>query len=386
MKLISLSLKNFRCFKDKQLSFTQKNSIIQGENGSGKTSILEAIYFLSFLRSFRTAHLDDLAFHENEQLHEKETSSIESPSFFVSAQFVDQHDILHELSVGYAQGKKHVVLNKKKPSTLKDLFFSFPVFSITENDLELVKGEPEYRRTFLDGSIAFKDPEYKKILRELKVAIAQRNALLNKIREIQEKEAFIASSAESELHRSLSIWTQALWTATCKVERARGAILKEFQFIIQELLDREFFNENLIVGLNYKAKNREEEDFEKFKKRCKSKEQAEIALGRSLFGAHLDDIEITFKQKNARTFASRGQQKLLIFLIKFAQYVLLKKEGQEHGILLLDDFITDFDKKNLQKALSIIKNEDLQTILTCPLEAKEIFPQEDQVEIINFFK
>lgn len=401
MQLRSLTMKNFRCFKNKTIHFNAQQVIIIGRNGSGKTSIIEALYFLCFFKSFRTSQLSDLVLsmhdeeenlqrstkervennHDNHDFHDYNLNS----NFFISLQAQNEDELPYEVSVGVHEGRKQILCNKKKPTSRRDIFLDFPLFSITEDDLQLIKGDPEYRRTFIDQAISFSDKQFVSTLKALKAALIQRNALLTQINKQQEMAYQEPSSLRdpSELHKSLKSWTHLVWQKSIEVEEARVGFIKILEDKIKALLDSTFETEGLCVTIAYAEKKPYlKHDFEIFWKEHIKIITAEITLKRSLFGAHLDDIIISFKSKKAKNFASRGQQKLVVFLIKFSQYLHIKDQCKQKGILLLDDFITDFDSNNLNKALEIINTENLQTIITCPHHPSHYFTKNNKQQII----
>ncbi len=403
MQLHSLTMRNFRCFKNKTIHFNAQQIIIIGKNGSGKTSIIEALYFLCFFKSFRTAQISDLALYEQddeENLQQLTNINIDKTynnatfsstetdmknNFFIALRAHNETDIPYEISVGVHNNKKQILCNNKKPTSRRDIFLDFPLFSITEDDLQLIKGDPEYRRTFVDQAISFSDKQFITTLKALKAALIQRNALLMQINKQEEMNHQAASLLRdpSELHKSLKSWTHLVWQKSIEVEEARVGFIKILEKKIKALLDSTFENEGLCVTIDYTEKKPYiKNDFERFWLAHSKIIPAEIALKRSLFGAHLDDIIISFKSKKAKNFASRGQQKLIVFLIKFSQYLHIKEQCKQKGILLLDDFITDFDSNNLNKALEIINKENLQTIITCPHHPSHYFTKNNDQQII----
>lgn len=381
MQLHKLVMKNFRCFDQKILQFNAKRVIIVGPNGSGKTSIIEAFYFLCFFKSFRTSLAQDLVNHhdllENENQH-----------FFISLTSTDQYDTEYEISVGYHNKKKQILVNKKKPSSRRNVFLQFPIFSITEDDLQLIKGDPEYRRTFIDQAITYQNPEFLKKLRTLKNSLSQRNALLSLLnKKRKENLGSINLSDPSELHKSLESWTHLAWQGSIEVEGARVAFISLIETLVNKLLSKHFASSGLNVTITYQEKRHYNyKTFEEFWSAYQCMLPAEVALERTMFGAHLDDIIISLKSKKAKSFASRGQQKLVVFLIKFSQYLHIKEHCKQKGILLLDDFITDFDQENLKKTFDIIKEEGLQTFITCPNPPQNHFPQYEDQQIIYLTK
>ena len=335
MRITELQLKHFRCFLDKKLSFEKHVIVIEGLNGSGKTSLLEALHYLCYLRSFRT-------------YSPKELMQFDQNDFFIKVGFHDEVGP-HELQVGFSDKKRLVKLDKKAITSYKQLMDHYRIITITEDELGLVKEGPEVRRNFLDQAIALFKPDFLLEVRKLRQLVEQRNALLKKGHFSQE---------------SYALWTQQLWKHSKSIQKERITMLKSLQEATSELLEAYF--PNLSIKLAYKAKRIDQnDDLSDFLEKNSRLQHDEERYGRSLFGAHLDDFSILLQDKRSRTFASRGQQKLIVLLITIAQaQQLIKKRGSV--ILLLDDFMTDFDQSRCTTLLDILHKLGCQLIFTTP--------------------
>jgi DNA replication and repair protein RecF len=324
MQVRNLQLKNFRCFKDVTVSFDSPLVVISGANGTGKTSLLEALYYACYARSFRTYNAQELIrFNE--------------PSFFIKVGFGSDNEH-HELHVGFADKKRLIKLNQHTVATYKQLLDHYRVVTLTEDELELIKGGPEERRRFLDQATLLQDPEHVSDLKKLRHIVTARNALL--------KQSVVDED-------SYQVWTQQLKTCSTLVQMRRILLLKDLEQIINTLLVQYVSPDNSIT-LEYVPKLYEADLYER-----------EMRFGRSLFGAQLDEIVIHFQEKKSRVFASRGQQKLLVVLIKMAQVqLLLDKRGP--CLILLDDFMTDFDPYHAQALVKALIDLKCQLLFTAP--------------------
>lgn len=341
-------LKQLRCFKEKTIDLAAPLIIIEGENGSGKTTLLEALYYACYLHSFRASAT-------KEMIQEGQSS------FFVrlmlSHQELGQINT-NELQVGFSREKRVVKINQKTVASHKELISSYRVMSITEDDLSLITGSPQLRRTFLDQALALMDVSYMEHLKQYRQILEQRNALLER------------RSYETELYHIL---TEQLWIATKTIQNYRTQLLAELQkqtnFLVAEHLDR-----HGMLGLIYQPKRHLLESLEAFLQANPDLPSQEQRFGRTLFGAHLDDLEIVFYDKRSKIFASRGQQKLLVVLIKIAQLQLLLARFPG-AILLLDDFMTDFDQERLGRLLAMLRTLDAQLIFTSPTKSNLLLDQ-----------
>ncbi len=360
MFLRELELQNFRCFEDKKISFSKQITFITGTNGIGKTSLLEAIHYLCYFKSFRAHVISDVI-------------KTESESFFLKGSFDRSYDFekeAHAIQVGYSGHKKSIKLDQKAVTSYKQIMSFFQVITLTEDDIDLIKGYPAARRSFIDQAVllinnaAFDDyTEFRKVL-------AHRNSLLNASKSIDLTE--------------LEVWNYSLWKITTKIQKLRLEAILTIKKVVNELLE-EYFNGIYEVDLIYEAKNMIcNQSYEDFALKMTHLVDQERFLKRSLYGAHLDDIAIHIKGKKARIFASRGQQKLISLLCKLS-IATFKGSSGDYPILLIDDFISDFDKVRLQQLVYFFKKCSNQIIITAPFcdsELEKLFEKSD-LELIS---
>lgn len=343
MFLKDLNIKNFRCFDHIDLSFDSSKILIEGENGSGKTSILEAIYYLCYLKSFRT-HIA------------KEMINTGTDNLFVKANFCSNQNEDNIIQAGLSGKKKLVKVNNKSIGTYKELIKHYRVIALTDDDLGLIQDGPEIRRNFIDQHIILNNPELLPQIRKYRHILDSRNAMLNK---------------PNSDYESYLIWSRQLWNQSIIICQERINALVILQDIVNDLFSQ-YFLENLRTEFRYDSKQsiNQFNDFDEFLCKNPNFYELERQNKRSLFGVHLDDFNILFMQKKSRIFASRGQQKLLVLLIKIAQIKnLMALNGQDKALLmLLDDFMTDFDSKRLEILMPMLYSLNAQLIFTTPVE------------------
>lgn len=334
MRISHLSIKNFRCFNTLELDFASPITLIEGLNGTGKTSLLEALHYLCYLRSFRTHIPSELVQFGQEH-------------FFIKARLFKEHDE-HNLQVGFSHKKRLVKVDEKTIGSYKELLNYYRIVTLTEDDLDLIKGGPEERRLFIDQVIILEDADYVSLMKRCKDIVDNRNALLKH-----------GGSSDS-----YALWTKQLWQITFQIQQSRIKILAQLERTVQELVGSSF-NQEFTIAFGYQPKKASGSSFEEFINTHTSLYQDEQRFGRSLFGAHLDDFSIQFRDTKSKAFASRGQQKLIILLLKVAQIRLLERQHRP-AILLLDDFMTDFDHSRAQTLITILCNLKIQLIFTVP--------------------
>jgi DNA replication and repair protein RecF len=349
LKITQLKLSNFRCFKDVTFTFEKPFVVIEGNNGVGKTSILEALHYACYLRSFRTRKGRELVSFENDH-------------FFIQVHFQEiRSDLESQIQVGFSDNEKVVKLKNQQIRSFKELVDHYRIVSITEDDLELIKGQPEFRRMFLDQVLFLRCGDYVSTIRAYKSTLHNRNALIAQGYKY-ERGALLAE---------LKVWTQLLWEQSCLIQKQRADFLVLLEDKINSLMAEYFSKESAVfsVKLAYKQKYATPaENFDQFWAEAQELLADEVRQGRTLFGAHLDDFSIAFRNKHAKFYASRGQQKLVLFLTKIAQLQLLE-DDKETASLLLDDFLTDLDQETFALCLEILKKQGCQVFITCPLKA-----------------
>jgi DNA replication and repair protein RecF len=346
MFIKSLELKNFRCFTDKTFTFDNNVVVLEGENGSGKTSLLEALHYACYLKSFKTNRGAELV-------------QLGTDHFFVGIDFDEvETQISHRIQAGFCDKNKVVKFNKKPIKSYKDILSYYRIISIAEDDIQLVQGAPEARRFFLNQALMVFHEDFLIQFRDYKKVLEQRNSfLLNH---------YVLTKSQLE---ELGVWTKQLWQHSQKIQKQRISFLKEIEETVNDLLAKYFLPTDLCVTLEYKPKNtKPNESFDVFWKRYQEKVSDELKWNRSLFGIHIDDFTIHFQNKKARVYASRGQQKLIVFLLKIAQYLKLKSNGVS-SVILLDDFLTDFDDKRFSDCCKILQNLSTQIFVTVPLKS-----------------
>jgi len=339
VRITHVEVRDFRCFSRFEVDLNRPVTIIDGANGSGKTSLLEAIYYSCYLRSFRSGA-------------PKELIRFGQDSFFmginterVSCDIRTQH----RLQVGFSEGKRLVKADGKRIGTYKELIDHLRVVCLTEDDLELIKGGPQARRLFLDHALLLQNPEYGGRLRAFRQIVNNRNALLR-------------ANWQRDIY---TVLTEQMWRASHEIEEARIALLNELSACLNNALAT-YFPQAGQIKLCYKSTAGGHQIFENFQHSIATIMQQERRFYRSVFGAHLDDFSIEFGEKKARLFASRGQQKLMTMLFKLAQIELVCRVTKTKPAFLVDDFMTDFDESVAKKLILALHNVGLQLIFTSP--------------------
>ncbi len=338
MYIRSFELKNFRCFKEASYTIESSLILLQGPNGSGKSSLLEALYYASYLRSSRT-HLP------------KELIKLQADSFFIRLMVTGNEQAVHELTVGFSPPQRLVKIDQKKISSYKYLFNYYRTISIAEDELMLIKGSPELRRSFIDGALLLGNPEIAKTLSRYRAVLEQRNA-------------FLKNGAFDPL--SYKVWTEQLLALSYNIFQERIKLLARLERHTNTLITT-YLGDRYRLRCVYEPKYPLDSptNFETFQQTYERLETDERRCGRTLFGVHLDDIILEFDDQHARSYASRGQQKLIVILLKVAQLLDLKDRSAT-AIFLLDDFMTDFDEEKISLIFPLLMSLKTQLFFTSP--------------------
>lgn len=341
MVLNEISLENFRNISYCTLSFHEKVNIFYGDNGNGKTNLLEAIWFLSGMKSFRKAK-------------EKEYISFEKDFFHIKSKFTTNREYFLEIQSNY-QTKK-IYLNKVKKNSMKDLVGKFYCVVFSPNDLFLLKEGPSDRREFLDNAISQIKPNYNKLNLEYKKILTQKNNLLK------------FSSQNSNMIDLIEVYNKQLAKLGTVIHFARVNFLKESSIFAKE------FYKGISSGLEelkleYTSTIFEQEEI--YNEQCQEKYlyllnknlKEEIKARHCTLGVHRDDIEFYINDKDAKKYASQGQQRSIILSLKLAESAVLYQTTKEKPIILLDDVMSELDEKRQDFLLNYF--DDTQVFLTC---------------------
>ena len=330
MVISSLKLKNFRNYKDLEIKFDEKLNLILGENGQGKTSILEALYINSFGKSFR-------AFHDKEMIKFGENG------FYTQVLLNKENE---KIEIIFENGKKNIKINETPIKKLSELLDFLHIVVFSPDDLKIVKEDPQKRRNFMDISLCKMKPVYFAALSNYKRVLSQKNILLKE---------------ERPNYEMLEIWNLELAKYGVKIIKERNEFVRKIAVIAKEI------QEKISDSKEIRSNENLEELF--FNKLCEQKEN-EIFKRTCLVGPHRDDISIDMNEVNIRKYGSQGQQKTAALALKFSEIEIMKNEFAEECILILDDVLSELDE-NRQKYL-IKSFEDVQTFISATEISEEL--------------
>ena len=353
MLLENLYLNRFRSYHELELAFPAAGACITGHNGSGKTNLLEGIFFLANLSSFRTSVREELR-------------NWDAPQGVIRATVADRHaERQSELGVRLSANARRLWLNGKETRDTREFTSRFTAIAFHPGTLQIIRGGPAARRFLVDRGIASLHPGFVRVTQEFQHVLKQRNSLLR-------------GSVDRE---TLAVWTERFIQIAIQLMRARweharvlndtladellpdlgsdiGALELDYRPAVLSKCPREQW-ENM-VG-NADAESPIAEHFLAEARRLKD---AEMAMGQTLFGPQRDDIAINFRGKESRGYASQGQQRLVIFLVVAALALSIRRERGHRPVMLLDDIVSELDARNREVIFDFLKTHALQTFIT----------------------
>ena len=341
MKIEHIKLTNFRNYDELELDFNPNINIIVGNNGQGKTNILESIYVLSLSKSNRDGYDSDMI------KFEKESLSLEGK--------IIDNDLIKKLRVDITPNKKRVFINNKEIHKIKDYISNFCVISFVPTDLDIIKGSPSVRRNLLNIDISQLYNNYITYLNEYNKIIKIRNDYLKKL--------YINNNSD---FRYLDVINEKMIEKADKIYEYRFKFIEEINKNIADIYKKI----TGLDGLTIKYENTlglDSYDKEKIKetylKKLKKHLNQEMMQGISLIGPHRDDFTFYLDNVDMKVYSSQGQQRMAIIAFKISELSYYKKIIGSYPVLLLDDIFSEIDIKKRNKIINFLK-KDIQTIIT----------------------
>lgn len=347
MHIKHLELQNFRNYSFFDIEFTPKVNIIYGNNGQGKTNLLESIYVLAQTKSHR-AYIDDNLIKTNESKAVLKGTILTDLSYNL------------ELSIG--KSVKKAKIDGENVKTIASYIAKTNVIIFSSEDLDLIKGGPAGRRKYLNLEISQLSANYYSALSDFNKLLKMRNDYLKKINnnEIVDQNYF-------------QILTDYLINKSVFLIQMRHTFVEK----LNEYIPKIFEDITQIPGFNLKYKPSGGIDsFDKndikatLEKRFKENYEKEVILKTTISGPHRDDFSFNIEEDDLREFGSQGQQKVAVIALKLSEIEIFKDYKKQNPIILLDDVFSDLDnikKNNLLKHIDdkmqvIITTTDLKTI------------------------
>lgn len=330
------------------ISLDKRMNIFCGNNAQGKTNLIEAVWLCSGCRSFRGSR-------------EKEFIGFTKEFADVRLKFTDS---FREQEIRFAAKKgsikdKTVTLNGVKLPLMSKLFGSFQCVVFTPDDLNLTKGSPDNRRSFIDLAVSQIKPSYVSALTSYNNILAQRNALLKN---------YIRNGLSTD---DVEVWDNQLAKAGAYISVLRNIYCNKLNYHTDKLYNsitsgkeklKLYYQSTIFSDLNGK-KDYEGELTEIYLDKLKKSIDDDIRAGFTTRGAHRDDIVAEINGQPVRYLGSQGQARSAAIVMKLAQAEILKSEKGEYPVMLLDDVMSELDESRQRFILNSIEN--MQVLITC---------------------
>ncbi len=345
MHVAQLRIEHFRNHLDTCLDFTPGITAFVGNNGAGKSNIVEALSVVSQLKSFRAAHPGDMVTYGAQQA--------------VVRAAIDRHS--HVTNVDLMIGVGGVIqVNKDRVrlSRPRDIVGLLPTVTFCPEDLMIVKGSPSLRRNYLDDVAVLSDPANDILLQQFDRILKQRNILL---KQIATRHGGSGKSLAPDVAASLEVWNERYATVATRYAAQRDAIARQLQEVVAKKYSE-------ISGSHESAGFAYDPDWvhEGIEHALSHIQADEFRRGMTLVGPHRDDVELTIDAANARTHASQGQQRSLALTLRLAAHALLTHVLKISPVLLLDDIFSELDPTRSRALIAALPS--CQTVLTTAVE------------------
>lgn len=334
MHFKALNLVQFRNYAGLSAEFSAGINVITGNNGEGKTNILEALHYLSMTRGWNSKA-------------EKYALKEGMPFFTVEGSLIEAEEVSQSIQCSYMPPKgKKMLINKKQIPKMSDHIGRIPIVTVLPNDTLLIDGSPSVRRRFMDSLICQYSQEYLQNLIIYERALAQRNALLGMMAQRGRFDA-----------EQLELWNAQLIGPGIQISNARKDFLELFKPLFLQYFE-------WIVSDKEAPTIRLETTFvqntaDEWKLAFARSQERDRYSQRTKTGIHKDDLVFEIEGQAVRNFGSQGQQKTFVIAMKLAQYDLLGAQKNKAPVLLLDDI---FDKLDMHRLKAIAKILDEQIL------------------------
>jgi DNA replication and repair protein RecF len=342
-KIVSLSLKDFRNFERLELEFPEQGLVLIGENGQGKTNLLESAYYLSLLRSVRGTRDVDVA-------------RFGCAGFFVDADVCAPES--RRISIGFERGtrRKRVRRDGVVLERLSDAFGALPAVMFSPGDVEIVAGAATARRRFFDIMLALSSRGYLNALQQYRAALERRNAALRD-----------AAKSGARSAAAVDVWEPTLAEQGARLIRARRSWVSQ---VAERFAERcASIGERGVVTLRYDTAidpNAESVELA-LSSALAAKRSSDLRYGLTQVGPHRDDLTMLLDGRELRTFGSAGQQRTAAIALRTLESETLRDAHGASPVFLLDDPFAELDARRASRVLTLLREVGVgQTVLAVP--------------------
>lgn len=335
MYLKSIRLEQYRNIAADLLQPARYLTILHGNNGQGKTNILEAVYLLGTARTFRTGKITELIQHSaSMSLIQGTVQTVEG-----------QSEICHQLE---NNGTRRVSVDGKTVYRSADLHGKLAVVLFSPDDTAMVKLGPDTRRRYLDRSLYTSNQGFLQKYHNYYRTLKQRNAVL-KMQQVE----------------GLELWTEQLAVAGVQLMEHRKQYVENLNTLLQEQYSV-LAGDQEKVAVDYHPDSGTDAmlDVEKFHALLQQNLEQDLRYKTTRRGPHRDDLDFLIEDRPLKGFGSQGQQRSFVLALKLAEMEYLQQSFGEVPVLLLDDIASELDRKRMTNLLSYVRQQGVQVIIT----------------------
>lgn len=346
MYLKSLQLKQFRNFVHLELACHPKFNFIFGKNAQGKTNIIEAIFYLSQLKSFRT--------QDHQTLIQKDKDFAKLMANF------EKDNLTWDIDITLSAKGRQLLLNSKPPQLKKNYFGLMPVVLFEPAHIYLFRGSPGERRRYLDRAVFLQDPTFLHTVVDYTKVVAQKNK-------------FMKQSVHPDLGL-LAVWNEKLVQLGAEIIHKRhnwflemSLSLKNEYRQISHTQEEFHFEYNSVVALpttDFLLPLSKQIIAERLQDAIQEKQSLELMRRESLVGPHRDDFKAFLDDRLLGEFGSQGENRSALIALKLAQLKLFAQKYQKTPLFLLDDVASELDQSRCEYLFSYLRDESTQVFLT----------------------
>lgn len=338
----NIKIHNYRNFKEANVELNDSLNIFIGDNGQGKTNLMESVYMASIGRTFRLNSENELIkFSEN-------NSSIEI--------LLNKNNYNVKIELLLEKNKrKTVFVNGVKYDKTSEMIGILNNVIFTPDDLKIIKGSPVERRKLINISLSQIKPRYKYLLNNYKKIITERNILLKN---------YCTKAANKDI---IGIWNDYLINIGTEIIIYRSEYIKKLKEHAVNIYE-DISGKKERLDISYRCNAADTDNYDKneikrqFAEKISKNFNNEIQYKTTLYGPHKDDVIIKINNKECKYFGSQGQQRCAILALKLAEIEIIKEETGEYPILLLDDVLSELDNRRKGYLLKYIHG--IQTVIT----------------------
>ena len=324
MKLDSISIINFKNVADEQLSLGPGINCFVGDNGAGKTNILDAVHYLAMARSIQTLSDSQCVRHGED-------------GYLIDGRFRYDDERMEQVVCAYTRrGGKTLKRNGKEYERLSEHLGAFPIVVVSPSDSALISDSAEERRRYLNKFLSQIDRGYMSALMRYNGALQERNKLLK----------------SSPVEEMLLIYDAMLAQSADVVFARRASLIEELRPLVERYY-AELSEERETIGMEYRS----ELSNAPLTELLLAARQRDIVNEHTTVGIHRDDMLLSMGDYPLRKYGSEGQQKSFLVALKLAEYTLLAKHAGQKPILLLDDLFDKLDMRRVAQLLRIVGGE-----------------------------